>query len=76
MSEREPEKLEFACEHARLSRLDEEPPKFHNLYVCDQCSAVVEVVIGRVLTTEYLRSLLRLIEGSDTPQPPPVPKDA
>jgi Fe2+ or Zn2+ uptake regulation protein len=75
MSEEEHE-LEFECEHTRLSRLDKEPPRFHNLYVCEQCGSVIEVVIGRVLTTEYLQSLLKLIEGNGTPSPPPVPDDA
>ena len=76
MSDQEGAKLEIACEHHRLARLEKEAPRFHNLYVCEQCGAVVEVIIGRVVTTEYLRSLLKLIEGGETPQPPPVPKDA
>jgi hypothetical protein len=76
MSENEALNLEFECEHTRLSKLDKEPPKFHNLYVCEQCSAVIEVVIGRVLTTEYLKDLLALIGDSSTPTNPPAPDDA
>ena len=76
MPEQEGSKLEFACEHHRLARLEKEAPRFHQLFVCEQCGAVVEVIIGRVVTTDYLRDLLKLIEGNGTPAPPPVPKDA
>ena len=76
MSKNEGRDLEFECEHTRLSKLDKEPPRFHNLYVCEMCGAVIEVVIGRVLTTEYLKDLLALIGDNETPAPPPVPDEA
>ena len=76
MPEGEEQGLEGECEHTRLSRLDKEPPRFHNLYACEMCGAVIEVVIGRVLTTEYLKDLLAIIGDNGTPAPPPVPDDA
>lgn len=65
------------CEHPRLARLDVEDELsllFGNVYKCDVCGALVEVVVGRTITTAALREFADAVDSgrakpSLTPEP-------
>jgi hypothetical protein len=66
------------CGHSRLVRIEfaaAPVPMFGNVFKCEECSALVEVVIGRTITTQQLREFADAIDsGRAKPSLPPPPK--
>lgn len=67
------------CDHPRLVRIEFDGPllpMFGNVFQCSICKALVEVVIGRTITTQQLRDFADAIEtGKAKPSLPPEPID-
>jgi hypothetical protein len=65
------------CDHPRLVKIAVEGaalPMFGNVFKCEECNVLVEVVIGRTITTQQLRDFADAIEsGKAKPSLPPEP---
>jgi hypothetical protein len=65
------------CDHPRLIKIAVEGaplPMFGNVFKCEECGALVEVVIGRTITTQQLRDFADAIDsGKAKPSLPPEP---
>jgi hypothetical protein len=71
---------EKRCEHGKLVKIEvagSAIPMFGNVYQCEFCKALVELVIGRTITTQQLREFADAIEsGKAKPSiPPPMDRD-
>jgi hypothetical protein len=69
---------EHRCEHTRLEKIEIEGspvPMFGNVYQCASCKALVEVVIGRTITTQQLRDFADAIESGKAKPSIPPPMD-
>jgi hypothetical protein len=67
------------CSHPRLARIEiagTSLPMYGNVFQCEACKALVEVVIGRAITAQELREFADAIEsGKAKPSVSPEPLD-
>lgn len=65
------------CGHSRLARIEitgTNLPMYGNVFQCEACKALVEVVIGRSITVQELREFADAIEsGKAKPSISPEP---